>query len=150
VTFLLISPGVFDRLAISGVVRTEGEKLQAILSGLERPRRRGRYAYGVQRTDVDELIVELDSAASAEDDTDLLGVGMAMCEWAALAGEQAKERDTDALSSQGVARNPRFPTVAKPVSRGRVVNRGQADFREGFRHKDSIYRWALASLHRPQ
>jgi len=59
---------------------------------------------------------------------------MAMCEWAALAGEQAKERDTGALSSQRVARNPGFPTVAKPVSRGRVVNRGQADFREGFGH----------------
>jgi len=57
---LLIGPGVFDRLAVSGVVRTEGEKLQAILSGLEGPRRCGRYAYGVQRTEVDELVVELD------------------------------------------------------------------------------------------
>jgi hypothetical protein len=132
--FLLISPGVFDRLAVSRVVRTEGEKLQALLSGLERPCRRGRYAYGVQRTNVEELVVELDSAAPTEYDIDLLGVGMAMCEWAALAGEQAKERDTGALSSQGVPRNPRFPTVAEPVSRSRVVNRGQADFREGFRH----------------
>jgi hypothetical protein len=65
VTLLLISPGVFDRLAVPRVVRTEGEKLQAILSGLERPRRRGRYAYGVQRTDVEELVVELDPAAIA-------------------------------------------------------------------------------------
>jgi hypothetical protein len=52
-------------------------------------------------------------------------------------GEQAKERDTGALSSQRVARNPRLPMVAEPVSRGRVVDRGQADFREGFRQKSS-------------
>jgi hypothetical protein len=135
----LISPGVFDRLAVSGMVRTEGEELQAILSGLERPRRRGRYAYGVKRTYVDELVVELDSAAPAENDIDLLGICVAMCEWAALAWEQAKERDTGALSSQRLARTPRFPTVAKPVSRGRVINRGQADFREGSRHKTPLW-----------
>ena len=70
---------------------------------------------------------------------------MAMCEWAALAGEQAKERDAGALGGQGVTRHPRLPTVAKPVSRGRVVNRGQADFREGVRHESSLgapaHRW---------
>src|SRR5439155_5654101 len=86
--------GVFDRLAVSGVVSTEGEKLQAVRSGLERPRRRGRYADGVQRTDVEELAVELDPAAPAERDIDLLGVRMAMREWAALAGAQAEERCT--------------------------------------------------------
>jgi hypothetical protein len=127
---LSISPGVCDRLAVSGVVSAEGEKLQAIMSGLERPRRRGRYSNGVQRADVDELVIELDPAAPVENDVDLLGVGMAMREWAALAGKQAKERDTGALSSQGFARHPRFPTVAKPISGGRVVNRGQVDFRE--------------------
>src|SRR5436309_14015651 len=48
---LSISPGVFDRLAVSGVVSTEGEKLQAVRAGPERPPRRGRNAGGVQRTD---------------------------------------------------------------------------------------------------
>lgn len=61
------------------MVRTEGEKLQAILSGLEGTRRRGRYANGVQRTDVKELVGELDPAAPAENDIDLLGIGMSMC-----------------------------------------------------------------------
>ena len=117
------------------MVGTEGEKLQAIRTGLERPRRRGRNADGVQRNDVEDLVVELDSSAPAENDVDLLGVGMAMCEWAALAREHAKERDTGALSSQGFARNPCFPMVAPTPSRGDVVDRGQADFREGFRHK---------------
>src|SRR5436190_5885613 len=116
------------------MMRTEGEKLQALLSGLEGPRCRGRYANRVQRTDVNELVVELDPAAPAENDIDLLGVDMSMCEWAALPGEQAKERDTSAPSPQCVARDPRFPAVAKAVPRGRVVNGGQVDLREGFRH----------------
>jgi len=59
----LIGPGVLDRLAVTGVVSTEGEELQAIPSGLERPRRGGRYAYGVERTDVEELAVEPDPAS---------------------------------------------------------------------------------------
>jgi hypothetical protein len=45
------------------VVSTGGEELQAIPSGLERPRRGGRYAYGVERTDVEELAVEPDPAS---------------------------------------------------------------------------------------
>jgi len=117
------------------MVRTEGEKLQALLSGLEGPRCRGRYANGVQRTDVQELIVELDPAAPAENDVDLLGIGMSMCEGAALPGEQAKERDTGALGPQRVARHTRLPAIAKAVPRDRVVDRGQADIREGFRHE---------------
>jgi adenylate kinase len=131
----LISPGVFDGLAVSGVVTAEGEELEAVLSGLERTCRRGRHPDAVQRTDVEELAVEPDPAAPAENDIDLLGVGMAMGERASLAWTQAKERDTGALGSQRFARNARFPTVAEPVSRGRVVDRGQADLREGFRHK---------------
>jgi hypothetical protein len=59
------------------VVRTEGEELQAVLPGLERPRRRWRYTYGVQRADVEQLAVELDPAAAAENDVDLLGVDCA-------------------------------------------------------------------------
>src|SRR4051794_21259249 len=85
---LLIGPVVFDRLAVSGMVRTEGEELQALWSGLEGPRRRGGYANGVQRSDIEELAVELDPAASAEDDIDLLGIGMSMREGAALPGKQ--------------------------------------------------------------
>ena len=129
-------------------MRTEREKLQAILSGLERSCRRGRYAYGVQWTNLEELAIELRSAAPTQHYIDLLGIGMAMCEGAALAGEQAEERDTGALSGQGVPRNPRFPTVAEPVARSRVVNRGQADFGEGFRHETPSLE-AAASFDRP-
>jgi hypothetical protein len=132
---LLIGPRVFDRLAISGVVRTEGEELQALLSGLKRPWRRGRYTYGVQRTNIKELVAELDSAAAAENDGDLLGVGMAMREGAALAGKQAEQRDTGVLGSQGAARHPGLSTIAESVSRCCVVGRDQVDSREGFRHR---------------
>src|SRR4051794_34706708 len=100
----------------------EGEELQGASSGLEGPRRRGRDADGVQPTDVEELAVELDPAAPAEHDVDLLGIGMPMRERAALPGAQAKERDTGALGPERVARDPRFPAVAEAVGRGRVLD----------------------------
>jgi hypothetical protein len=87
---LWIGPGVFDWLAVAGMVGTEGEKLQALGSGLEGARRRWRYANRDQRTDVEELVVELDSAASSENDVDLLGLGMSMCEGAALPRSRRK------------------------------------------------------------
>src|SRR4051812_30780760 len=116
------------------MVSTEGEKLQTVRPGLERSRRRRRYTDRVQRTDVEDLVVELDPALAAEHDIDLFGVGVAMGERAALAGKQAKERDAGALGGQCVAGDSRFPAVSKPVCRRRVVDRGQADFREGAGH----------------
>jgi hypothetical protein len=123
------------RLAVAGVVGTEGQELQAVRSRLERPRRRGRHADAVQRADVQQLVVELDPTVPAEHDIDLFGLGMAMGERAALAGPQAKEGDAGALSREGLAGHPRFPAVAEAVRRGRIVDRVQVELREGFRHE---------------
>jgi hypothetical protein len=73
---------------------------------------------------------------------------MAMCKRAPLAGEKAKERDTGAFRSQGLARDTRFSSVTEPVSRGDVVNRPQAGFREGIRHS-ALYPAAVASPNPP-
>src|SRR4051794_34070732 len=97
------------------MVRAEGDELQALRSGLEGARRRRRDADGVQRGDVEDLVVELDPTGPAEDDIDLLGVGVSMRERAALAGQQAKVRDTGALGLQRLTRDPRLPAVAEAV-----------------------------------
>ena len=117
-----------------GMVSADGEELQALGPGLEGPRRRGRDADGVQRADVAELVVELDPAAPAQDDVDLLGGGVAVGERAALPGPQAEEGHPGALGAQRGARDPGLPAVAEAVPRGRVVDRVQADLREGVGH----------------
>ena len=105
------------------MVSTEGKKLQALWPSLEGARRRRRYANGVLRTDVEELVVELDPAAPAQNDIDLLRFGMAMCERAALAWEQAKVSDTvrsdrsDARATRASQRSPKpFAGAASSTS----------------------------------
>ena len=117
-TGLLIGPSVVYRLAVSGMVRAEREKLQALWPRLEGARGRGGHADGVLRTDVEELVVELDPAAPAQNDIDLLGFGMAVRERAALLRKQAKVRDTGALGPERRSRDARFPAVAEAVPRG--------------------------------
>jgi hypothetical protein len=77
------------------MVRTEGENLQALWPGLEGTSGRGRYANGVLRADVEDLVVELDSRPLP----------------------QAKVRDTGALSPERLARDACFPAVAETVPR---------------------------------
>src|SRR3954469_16370062 len=134
VRVLLLGPRVLDRLAVARGVGAKREQPGAIRSGLECPRGRRRHPYRVERNHVEELPVELHPPAPAQDDVDLLGVDMPVRERAALAGAQAKVRDAGALGGQRLARDPRFPAVAEPVRRGRIVDRDEIHPREGLRH----------------
>src|SRR4051795_6257914 len=131
---LLLGPPGPDGPAVARVVGSEGEQFEAVRSGLECPRGRRRHPYRVERNHVEELPVELHPPVPAQDDVDLLGVDMPVRERAALAGAQAKVRDAGALGGQRLARDPRFPAVAEPVRRGRVVDRDEIHPREGLRH----------------
>lgn len=61
-------------------MRPEGDELETVRSGLERARDLGLDADRVERTNVADPIVELDLAGAAQDDVDLLGLGVAVGE----------------------------------------------------------------------
>src|SRR3954464_7386497 len=99
---------VADQLAVALVARPEGEELQPVVAGLEGARDSGRDADRVQRRDVAHVVVELDPAAAAHDDIDLLGVLMAMGEALALARLDPMKREADRLAAQVPAREARL------------------------------------------
>jgi hypothetical protein len=59
----------------------DGEELQAFRTGFERSNGFRSDADRVERSDVEELIVELDLSASAENHVDLFGPCVSMCKW---------------------------------------------------------------------
>ena len=61
-------------------MRPEGDELEAIRPGLEGARNLRREPDRVKDNDLDDLVVELDPPAAAEDHVDLFGVRVAMSE----------------------------------------------------------------------
>src|ERR1700756_778252 len=82
----LFAPEVLDELAGGLHARPEHEPLAPVGSRLERAGRAGAHAHGVERRQLDQVAVELDSPATGENDVDLLGGLVAVGERLALAG----------------------------------------------------------------
>src|SRR4051812_708101 len=73
-------PGLVDELSVPGMMRAEGDELQTLGSGLEGSRDLRSDADRVQGAKVEDLVVELDPPGAAQDDVDLLGLGVAVGE----------------------------------------------------------------------
>src|SRR4051794_34959899 len=110
-------------------MRAEGDELQTIGSGLERSRDLRSDADRVQAAHIEDLVVELDPPSAAQDDVDLLRLGMAVRERRALARPQTKMRDAGPLGLEGRSRDARLPTVIKPGARCRVLDVVEVDVR---------------------
>jgi hypothetical protein len=73
-------PPLGEELAVAGAQGAEGEQLEAVRTALEGPGHGGGDADGVQRSDLRDVVVELDPAPARQDDVDLLGVLVAVAE----------------------------------------------------------------------
>src|SRR4051812_36108774 len=133
----LRGPRIVDRLAVARVVRAEGDELEPLVAGLERPRGAWRDADRVQAPHLHDLAGALRAAGPADDHVRLLGRRVAMGERAALPWAQAEVRDAGRLGLQRLARDARLPAVPEPVARRRVLDVGEIEVRERLRHRPS-------------
>ena len=95
------------------------------------PASKARATSGATRTasrvDVEQVFVELDPPASAENHVELLGARMAMHEGRPLARVKTEMRQARLLRVQISTRDPRFPPVAEAVGRRRIADIRQID-----------------------
>src|ERR1700736_6388542 len=85
-----VDPAVFNRLTVGLAMGAKDDELETLGARLEGPRHLGRDAKGVQRADIDDLIVELGPPRPAEDHVDLLRPLVAMHKGRALSGPKAE------------------------------------------------------------
>ncbi len=72
-------------LAVGAVMGAEREELEAVRAGFESSNDLGGDTDCVEGSDLEELVVELDLPAAAENYVDLFGAGVAMCKRRSLA-----------------------------------------------------------------
>src|SRR5947209_10623109 len=82
----LLVPEVLNHFCVGLDARAEDENLEPVGTGSEGPGHAWTDADGIERLQLDDLVVELDTAAAVEDDVDLLGGAVAMRKRLALIG----------------------------------------------------------------
>src|SRR4051794_37319325 len=96
-------PEVPRQLGVARVVRADDEEAQPIRPGLEPACGRRGDAEGVERVQLDQLVVDADPARPLEDDDDLLRSAVAVAERLAHARAQALEADAGARRAERTA-----------------------------------------------
>jgi hypothetical protein len=93
-----------------------------------------RREWGVQRPDIENLIVQLDLPGPAEDHVDLLRPLVAMHQGRSLAGPKAEVSQSGLLGVEVGARHACLPPVSEAICRRRVGDVGQVDATVSARH----------------
>jgi hypothetical protein len=91
------------------------QDLQAVGPGFESSRDARAHAYGIERGELHELVVELDAAVAVDDDVDLLGGAVAMSEGLALAGLDDEEVHPGLLGAKVLLGEASFLVGREPV-----------------------------------
>jgi hypothetical protein len=113
------------------VVRSEDDELEALRPGLEGPRDGRRDAQRVERSQVEDLVVELHAARAREHDADLLRLVVPVPERLALAGLDPVVREPRRLRVEGAGGEARLLRLAEAELDGRVLDVGQVLDRVG-------------------
>src|SRR5205823_9545762 len=129
-----VVPPALDQLAVAAVPRTEGQDLHALRSGLERAHDARRDPERVQRSELEDLVVELDPSRSIDDDVDLLGVLVPVPERLTLAGLEPLVADPGVLGVEVGPREACLLHVADAESRGDVLDLHEVLERVGSGH----------------
>ena len=96
----LSAPPVGEQLAVAVVAWPEGQHFEALRPGLEGFDDRRSDAQGVQRLDVDNLVVEPDPSRAREHDVDLLGPLVTVAERHTRVRSDPLQRDAGVLGAE--------------------------------------------------
>jgi hypothetical protein len=105
------------------------EELEACRSGFERSNDFRSDADRVEGSNLEELIVELDLSASAENHVDLFGACVSMCKRRPLARPKTEMRHACLLGVQSRAGHARLPIAAEVVPACGILDIAQIDLR---------------------
>src|ERR671934_657256 len=126
-----------DAVAAVWAIGADGDQLEAVVSGLERPHRCGVDANDIPATELADLVVESDLSGAADDDVGLLLFAVAMRRRRADAGAIAQIGDAKVLGVEVLAREP-------PLDPGRALAHGVLDL--VFQIHDGIRAHQFSSL----
>src|SRR3954452_22546903 len=130
-----VAPPVGDDLAVAVAARPESEHLEALVAGFEGARHLRRDADRVERLDLDDLVVEFEEAAAADDDVDLLGLLMDVAEGLPFARLDPVEAEAGVLGIEVVLGEARLhDVVAEAELRRRVLDLVELLVSEGVAH----------------
>src|SRR5436305_12613065 len=97
-----------DAVAAVWAIGADGDQLEAVVSGFERPHRCGVDANDIPAAELADLVVESDLSGAADDDVGLLLFAVAMRRRRADAGAIPQIGDAKMLGVEVLAREPRL------------------------------------------
>src|SRR5581483_7677638 len=111
--------------------RPEDQYLEPVRAGFERSRDAWTDPYGVERPEIDEVVVELHPARAREDDVDLLGVPMTVGERLPLRRLHRQQIEPRLLGSELCPGEASLLRVRQAVLGRAVLHRAEVDLRVG-------------------
>src|SRR5512132_4304965 len=113
---------VLDDLRVALGPRTEGDQLEALVAGLERPGHRGPHPDRVERPDLLHLVIEFHVARAGDHHVDLFRLLVAVREGVALARLHPLQRDPDLLGVQVAMGEAGLLDLAEALPRSHVLD----------------------------
>src|SRR6476659_7484609 len=121
----LVAPPAGDDLAVAVAARAEGDDLEALVACFEGTGHFRRDTDRVEPLHLDDLVVEFEQAAAADDHVDLLRLLVDVAERLSFPGFQSMEAEAGVLGLHVVLGEARLQVVAEAELRCRILDLGQ-------------------------
>src|SRR4051812_39488984 len=141
-----VAPPAGDDLAVAVAARAEGEHLEPLVSGFEGAGHLRGDPDRVERLDLDDLVVELEQPAAADDDVDLLRLLVDVAEGLPFPRFEPVEAEAGVLGLDVVLGEPCLHVVAEAEAGCRVFDLVQLLVGEGVAHDAPLVAAVAATL----